>query len=105
MKLWPSKRYFMQGTIHLFIGKLNSFVENYIHAHGVYTHDVQMTQGHSCLFPFFLVAQVLVFFSFAGLRSKLFFIAKANDFGSYIHCLRIHAKLLYTLLRSKASFV
>jgi hypothetical protein len=37
---------FMQGTDHLFIGKMNNFVENYKHAHRVYTHILQMTQGH-----------------------------------------------------------
>jgi hypothetical protein len=60
------ERYFMQDIVHLFIRKLNSFVENYIHGHGVYTHDLQKTQGHSCLFSFFLAAQILHFFSFAS---------------------------------------
>jgi hypothetical protein len=63
----------MQGTVHLFIGELNSFVGNYIHAHGVYLHDLQMIHGHHCLFPLFLIVQVLDFSPSAGLRSKPFF--------------------------------
>jgi hypothetical protein len=38
----PEKRHFIQGNVHLFIGKLYSLVENYIHAHGVYIHNLQM---------------------------------------------------------------
>jgi hypothetical protein len=45
----------MQGTVHLFIWKKYNFVRNYKHAHKVYTHDLQMMQGHCCLFSFFLL--------------------------------------------------
>jgi hypothetical protein len=50
---------------------LNNFLENYKHAHKVYTHDLQMMQAHHCLFSFFLAAQVLGFFSFVALHLKL----------------------------------
>jgi hypothetical protein len=74
----------MHGTVHLFIGVLNSFIGNYIHAHGVYIHDLQMIQGHHCLFPFFLAAQVLDFSPSVGLRSKPFSFAEATNFSSHV---------------------
>jgi hypothetical protein len=34
-KLWPLKGEFIHGVVHLFIGKMNSLVQNYIHAYRV----------------------------------------------------------------------
>jgi hypothetical protein len=31
-KLWPSKGEFIHGTVHLFIGKTNILIQNYIQA-------------------------------------------------------------------------
>jgi hypothetical protein len=40
------KSEFMLDTVHLFIEKVNNFVKNYKHGHKVYTHILQMMQGH-----------------------------------------------------------
>jgi hypothetical protein len=39
---YDKKGEFMQGTVHLFIEKLNNFVGNYKQAHKFYGHDLQM---------------------------------------------------------------
>jgi hypothetical protein len=59
---------------------MNNFVRNYKHAHKVYTHDLQMRQGHHRLFCFFIVAQVLDFFSFVALHPS-FLHTEASDLG------------------------
>jgi hypothetical protein len=47
----------MEGTVHLFRGKMNNFMENYKQAHKVHTYGLQTIWGHYCLFISFLVAQ------------------------------------------------
>lgn len=94
----------MGGTVHLFIGKLDSFVQNYIHAPKIYIHDLQMVWRHCSLFPFFLGAQVLDFFIFVSLRSKVLPYAEAGYLGLCLRHLCWPMKLLFALLRPKSCF-
>jgi hypothetical protein len=52
-----------------------------VFTHIIFTNDI----GGNVVFS---LSQVLDFFSFAGLRSKLFSFAKATDFGLHLHYLR-----------------
>jgi hypothetical protein len=52
-KLRPSKKYIMQGTVHLFIGKMNH-IRTKLQSFPLrfYTHCLQMTLGEHCTFSF-----------------------------------------------------
>lgn len=75
MKCEASKRYFMQGTVHLFIGKMNHLctkLRSCPQGFALYKWSMDI----AVFFHFFLVVQVLDFFSFISLRLKLFSMPK-----------------------------
>jgi hypothetical protein len=104
------KRYFIQGTVHLFIGKMNHLCIKlqscpsrfYTHC---FTDDIRATM-------YFLFSSLCRSWpssrkSFsASLHSKPISSSEATNFDSHLcYFAHTYAKLLYMLFRSKVSFV
>ena len=52
-KLWSSKRYLIEGTVHLFIGTMNRLCTKLQSCPSrFYTHCLQMISGWQCIFTF-----------------------------------------------------
>jgi hypothetical protein len=78
----------MHGTIHLFIGEKYSFVWNYKCVHEIYTHGLQILQGHRCLFHLSFLPHKSSSLLFYLLREQRLFEAKGGGLG--VHLRNVH---------------
>jgi hypothetical protein len=61
-KLWPSKGEFIHGIVHLFIGKMNNLIQNYIHAtQGLAYMIYKWPWDNVVFFSLFLATQDFIF--------------------------------------------